>query len=521
MEELMEFYRESLGARLEAIQFAKKNLTKKRIESIESIKRIAHSLKGSGTTYGFPEITGTAAALEKARGRQFSLRLNELIRIIQFVIKDTPREKVAQILIVDDDHQMTHLLKLKLDSSFREIFIAHSAKDAEEFFNCQNLSLIVLDCLLPDTDGRNLLVKLKENPRTAAIPVFMFSALSGPQAKTECFALGADEFFEKPIDLDTFSAVVAAKLHQTGKVMNALHKDPLTQLLNRMAFIRAYEQISAFSKRSKDPYCLAMLDLDYFKFVNDSYGHAMGDEVLIALSAFFSRYLRKSDIVGRWGGEEFVILFPNTSEKNAKQKLQKLLKIVNEKNFRFINRKPFRVTFSGGMIQVDPQKEDPSLDHSIAKADRLLYKAKMAGRNRIFSSSEKDFDLKMKILIAEDDKPIAQIVKNQLEKEGFHVGHYHDGKSALKAAKKQNFNMAILDVKMPEMDGFNLLQKIRKLPHYKRVPVIILTAMGSKKDILQAIRLGANDFIVKPFSPKQLVTRVWSLMRNYENTCIR
>ncbi len=152
------------------------------------------------------------------------------------------------------------------------------------------------------------------------------------------------------------------------------------------------------------------------------------------------------------------------------------------------------------------------LKEVVAEADSYLYKAKTTGRNRILSPLQ-DTDMPPKLVFfAEDDPLIASVVNHRLKREGFNVKHFKNGSEALKNIKENDVQIFILDVQMPVMDGFELLENIRKTPRLKKTPIIMLTALGQEKDILRGFELGANDYITKPFSPVELMTRVRRLV---------
>ena len=117
------------------------------------------------------------------------------------------------------------------------------------------------------------------------------------------------------------------------------------------------------------------------------------------------------------------------------------------------------------------------------------------------------------VLFAEDDLLSAAMLQHRLEKEGFNVLHFPDGAEALDGALSNRVDLAILDVKMPGMDGFELLERLRKVPAYYELPIIMLTSMGREEDVARGFDLGADDYMVKPFSPVEVLARVRRLLR--------
>lgn len=512
MKEIIQWYKESLVSRMQALNQAKSSLLKNQKEVIPSLRRLAHSLKGSGGTYGFSEISEAAGLLEEAEEKDIPILLEKLIESLQTIISSNQEEKTG-ILIIEDDRDFSRIMAVKLFNPLWEIYTADSVAAALEILLAKSIALIILDLILPDMDGRQFLVQLKERISTSGIPVIVMTAKSGNQTRTECLALGAEEFFEKPLDPEVIFSVVSSHLKKIGEISQQLHQDPLTGLLNRAAFCEAFDRNIALSIRQKQSLAFAILDFDRFKSVNDTYGHAMGDEVLRSSAELISQTLRKSDVVGRWGGEEFVILFPSTTKDGAREVLKKVLYRLREKKFKIADGNEFSVSFSAGVIQIDKMLQ---INDAVFMADHFLYQAKENGGNRVLMLGGSEWRAKKQVLFAEDDEAIAHVVKNELDKAEFQVLHYSDGTEAWKASSELRPALVILDVKMPGLDGFELLEKLRGVPYYHSIPIIMLTSVGNEKDIVHGLELGADDYILKPFSSAELLARIRRLLKRQE-----
>ncbi|MGB6329291.1 MAG: diguanylate cyclase [Halarcobacter sp.] len=158
--------------------------------------------------------------------------------------------------------------------------------------------------------------------------------------------------------------------------------DPMTKLYNRRYFSELSEKILSLSKREKKDLSIIILDIDKFKKVNDTYGHQFGDKVLITLSNKLIEYQRKSDIICRYGGEEFVILLPNSSIENATIVAQNIRKLIESSRLILPSNKEFKFTISLGVAQIDIDKEY-NIESALKRADKALYRAKTNGRNRV------------------------------------------------------------------------------------------------------------------------------------------
>jgi len=172
------------------------------------------------------------------------------------------------------------------------------------------------------------------------------------------------------------------------------------------------------------------------------------------------------------------------------------------------------MTFSAGVFQIP---DNMAIEEALSEADRFLYLAKENGRNCILSADESFLSPRKKILITEDDETTSYLIGYLLQQEGFEVERFSNGKSALEAAESSSFSLGILDVQIPEMDGFELLSKLRKLHTFSDVPIVMLSGMGHEHALIKGFELGADDYITKPFSPQELLARIRRLLKKHEN----
>jgi len=287
--------------------------------------------------------------------------------------KDWDREKSTfEILVVEDDPEIGRFFQMKLAHGTRTIFVAPTTKLGGEILDEHNIALILLDLTLPDADGRSFLRRVRDNPRTATVPIIVVSGRRGPVTKAECFELGADEYFEKPVPMEVLAAAVGAKLKRAAQLDQRDRHDVLTGVLNRLAFQEVFHRVQALSRRAHASLALAILDMDRFKAINDRFGHPQGDKVLNRAAQIIERALRRSDVVGRWGGDEFVVLLPDTDKEGAQRALENVNRALREESIQVAGQS-LRLSFSAGVVNVG---EDVSLDDAVAEADRFLYQAK-------------------------------------------------------------------------------------------------------------------------------------------------
>ncbi|MDP8242713.1 MAG: response regulator [Candidatus Hinthialibacter antarcticus] len=471
-----------------------------------SIRRIAHMLRGSGATYGFPEITQTAQIVEESAESDLVEALDALLTVLRQT-SHTPDDNTS-ILIIDDDASSADLLKVVLTKPDRDIQIAYDAAEAKALIAQNSFSLIVLDIVLSDVDGRDFLMKLRQAPKTASIPILIVTGLVGDQPRQECMALGATHFFAKPYELKEIGQTVTDELekHQVGQSNERTDLD--TGLPNRAEFCVTYDEVC--QTNSKAQLVMAFIDIDSFSMIQDRYGSENARLVIIRTAALITEQLNDADILARWNGEDLVVLFPSSDVNQAKQCISAALENLRSEPMSLGGADSITLTFSAGIASVSAPQP---VDEAVLKAQRFCYLAKSEGRNRIAIEQESTREAKKTLLLAEDDELIASIIKHRLGREGFEVAHFTDGESALNAAQERLYSIVVLDVKMPVMDGFEVLSRLRETSEYAKRPIVLLTAMGSEKDIVRGFKLGANDYILKPFSPVQLLARVQRLLK--------
>ena len=509
MEDIQKWYRSSLPASIEALRTAKKSLQMSP-RGLESIRRIAHNLQGSAASYGFPALGEAAELVERARPEDLSYCLEKLLSELIKVNGSIGPGDLPAILIIEHDVQMARLLQTILSGADREVLVAGTSMEAMDRLEARQISLVLLDLSLPDTDGRNFLVLLRERAATAGIPVIVLSGLGGAQPKTECYALGADAYFEKPLAPEVLKAAVSARLHRSVQHRRESRQDALTGLPNRAAFGEAFRHAAALAARRQESLCLILLDFDRFGKINESLGNLSGDAALRHAARAFVQCLRKSDYLARWGGDEFVILLPGTDLSGGGITAEKLLSSLQADPFRSQDDQAVKLSFSAGLVSVPA---DAGLEGVMAEADRCLYQAKISGRERLVSESDGAPRTMMNILLAEDDEAVARAVVKGLQREGFEVVHCLDGEAALRSAMDMPFALCILDLKRQAVNGRELLGELKRRSRAGNMPILMLTSLGSDQDVIKGFRLGADDYLVKPFSPFDLMTRVHRLLR--------
>jgi len=291
--------------------------------------------------------------------------------------------KRKTILVVDDT--ITNLDILVDLLSEYDVIDTVSGKEALHIVEKENVDLILLDIMMPEMDGYEVCQKLKANTKTKDIPVVFITARTDEESIEKAYSVGGNDYVIKPFRPKELLARINRELQLKSyqeelKLLASI--DPMTKLYNRRYFNEMAKNILQIDKRHEDELSLVMLDIDKFKKVNDAYGHVVGDEVIISVADTLRKHQRKSDVICRYGGEEFVILLPLTSLNDAVFVAEKMRKYIKSNIVSIGNVESLKVTVSMGVSQVDV-KNELNIEAALSRADQALYEAKHSGRNRV------------------------------------------------------------------------------------------------------------------------------------------
>jgi two-component system cell cycle response regulator len=302
-----------------------------------------------------------------------------------------------EILLIEDDRSIARLVQYQLRASGYSIRTAESlAAGRERLQDGTCCDLVLLDRRLPDGDGVTLCSELRSrNPHAY---ILMLTGEASPEAKLEGFGCGADDYVTKPFQTEELLARIRAglrivelqkKLIESNRKLEELsNTDPLTRLRNRRYFERHFATMFEHARRYDRPLSVVMLDIDFFKQINDTHGHAAGDAVLKKTAETIAGCTRKSDLVARLGGEEFAIVLPETALFESLQFAEKIRAAVAAADIVY-DVTPIRVTVSLGLANI-PHSAFTDWGTLLEAADFALYRAKQHGRNRVEMERRRD-----------------------------------------------------------------------------------------------------------------------------------
>jgi diguanylate cyclase (GGDEF)-like protein len=316
----------------------------------------------------------------------------------------TPREHAPLVLIVDDHADNVEVIRVRLEARGYRTTCAGDGEEALRLVAETPPDLILLDVMMPHMDGNEVARRIKADETLPFIPIIMQTALDSTESKVEGLGAGADDYITKPIDFAELEARVAAMLRiktlekkltvANTKLTELSITDDLTGVFNRRRIEALLVEMFEHSTRLHEPLAVAMFDIDHFKNVNDTHGHPAGDRVLAQVAQMLKRAVRDIDRLGRYGGEEFMVLLPGTVLDAAVTFAERARQEVETHQFEF-DRGVIARTLSVG-VAAWPHPRIHTHGQLLKAADDSLYVAKSLGRNRVVRFDSAEFNTNVK-----------------------------------------------------------------------------------------------------------------------------
>lgn len=309
-----------------------------------------------------------------------------------------PAGSFPQLLLVEDSLTTATLVGGYLSGSYRVLHANDGAEAWELLQRNAAIELVITDIQMPHLTGHQLLVKIRKSDegRLRHLPVIVMTTADDNVDRNLAFLNGANDFITKPIDELELQARVNMhyKLARTIRELEASRRqltelamtDPLTRLRNRRAFFDNGNKALARARRYRGDLSVMLLDIDFFKKINDAYGHQSGDEALVAVAGILQSLARAEDTVARMGGEEFAMLLPDTNLLGTAVLAERVRAAIEKERF-ILGGKMVPITISIGVAARGADPAD-TVDQLLNIADKRLYLAKRHGRNRICVNDE-------------------------------------------------------------------------------------------------------------------------------------
>ena len=319
---------------------------------------------------------------------------HDLVKIVNNIL--FPPELFAGMtaLVIDDSSSVRRIIQMILMRIGVNVLSASNGLEAMQIIEnfAGTLDLILTDYMMPEIRGDEVCKLIRQKPKMDQVPILVFSAFNEKELVLSFFKSGATDYMCKPFIEEELIARVEVHLRarQYFKQVEDLNKrleyqasrDGLTGLYNRRYFQETLDREFALAVRHRNEFSCLILDLDYFKKINDSYGHAFGDLVLEEFAVLLRIQSRKTDICARYGGEEFVILLPHTNLESAANRAEKI-RALAEFHLYTDDQYSCQVSCSIGVASFKAHTPDTG-DRLVGMADNALYQAKEHGRNQVW-----------------------------------------------------------------------------------------------------------------------------------------
>ena len=304
---------------------------------------------------------------------------NRLVQI--FDKRNAPQPKV---LIIEDDTDLAEHFRIILINAGMHVTILQQPEKIINELASFRPELILMDLYMPMYSGKDLSSVIRQHDNWSSIPIVFLSAETDINQQACAMHTGADDFLTKPISGAQLISAIRIRTERARELNAQISKDSLTSLLKHANIKEAAEVEVIRAKRSGKPTTLVMLDIDFFKSVNDTYGHAKGDIVISSVAMLLRQRLRQSDIIGRYGGEEFLAVLPECDADSAFYLIDDIRQRLSAILFHHEGQN-FTCTISAGLACSD---QYPEIDTNalLIAADQALYTAKKGGRNKVETS---------------------------------------------------------------------------------------------------------------------------------------
>ncbi|WP_412971459.1 diguanylate cyclase [Glaciecola sp. MF2-115] len=379
----------------ESIEQLKEGLSKQRFDlvlldtmmpkiSTSEVFEFAKTLSDSGTKVisysGLFNFEMRLAAV-RAGVADFIVKPTSILSIIEKInrVLNIRKSRDYRIVYIDDQKSMGEFYQTLLEGADCEVFFMNSVEEMFNSIDDLHPDLFLLDMNMPDVNGLEAAKMIRQQKQFDFTPIVFLTADEQLDIKLLALQGGAEDVIPKSTPPALVIQLLLTRLQRSMGIREFVSKDSLTGVLNHGQIMEAAMNSYRLSKRQKTNVSIAMLDLVHFKKVNDTYGHAAGDKVLSGLGQLLSRSLRSTDFIGRYGGEEFMIVLVGASPVESLQKLNSIKDAFASNDFVFKD-KSFRCTFSVGLADL---ANNSSLPQTVSQADQALYASKDAGRNRV------------------------------------------------------------------------------------------------------------------------------------------
>jgi diguanylate cyclase (GGDEF)-like protein len=424
----------------------------------------------------------------------------------------------AKVLVVDDDPQISRALATLLG---RRKMKVTAINDPFQFWSALDETrpaLILLDLEMPRISGTELCRVVRSDRRWSEIPVLFLTGHTDQESVRRVFAAGADDYIGKPFVPAELIMRIESRLAGVKARRGPVDTDPVTGLPTGGRTVELVDRFLRLARRKSDPYSIAVLEVDRFTGLAESYGRSISDRVLRVIGELLPKSFRGEDVVGWWGGAEFLVGMYGSSKEFAAIKLTQICNKVAEQSFLADDGRAFKVQCSGGVSQY--QVDGDTVAELRLKASHVLQQVREIGVNRVGIAGLQlagPLTRRVDVAIVDDDVALVSMLQHAMESRNFRVATYSDGETAVAAltgtTPEVQATVILLGVDLPALNGLDVLRRLKAVEVTRTSSVVMLTSRTGERDVLAALELGATDHIAKPFSVPVLMHKVRMVLR--------
>jgi CheY-like chemotaxis protein len=465
-------------------------------EAEVKIRRIAHSLRGSSSVYGFHEIYQSATTTEDAIGNDFIREAQAFIALLKRIVQS----ETTLILIIDEDESTKQLLESLFKEEKYLFHFAPTAQEGARILEKEPIALILMNMILPDSDGRSFIRELKQNPEKMQIPLVVLMQTYNEQLKRECLLWGAEFCLTKPLQNTDIHALIPQIVNQKNQTLSRPQV-----FVDKRDFEKSFKE----EAQSKPSSFILLVELTESANLLMRWGALQANHYINQFAERLSTHMGKSLACMKWNAKQILGLLHHGDQQTVQTQFNALMENTQKERFELSSGDRLPYPIRACAIQL---RENLLFDEIISALEHGLQQGNTNEIHFLETPNVQAFTAKQRILCVEDDEIIGTFLVQRLSRIGLDVDLKTDGKTALDMIARHDYALIVLDIKLPHMDGYTVLETIRKTHDKATLPVILVTALGNQSDIDHGMELGANDFIQKPFSTFDLINRVAALL---------
>lgn len=424
----------------------------------------------------------------------------------------------AKVLVVDDEPQISRGLTTLLGRRGMAVTAVNDPLLFWKVIDEVKPSLVLLDLAMPKISGTELCRAIRSDRRWSELPVVFLTGHTDQDSVRRVFAAGADDYVGKPFVPAELMMRIESRLTGVKARRGPVETDPVTGLATARRTTEVIERFLRLARRKSDPYSVAVLEVDAFASLGETYGRSIGDRVLRAIGELLPKSFRGEDVVGWWGGAEFMIGMYGSSKEHAAIKLTQICAKIGEQTLPSDDGRSVRVACSGGVAQY--QVDGDSVNALREAGLEALRQVRETGVNRVGISGIRPsgaLTRRVDVAIVDDDTALVSLLQHAMESRNLRVATFADGETAAAAltgnVPEIQASVILLGVDLPALNGLDVLRRLKAVEVTRVSSVVMLTDRTGERDVLAALELGAIDHIAKPFSVPVLMHKVRTVLR--------